>query len=221
MAIVKAVRPAGHPFRTALLGLMALACLALGVAAGTSSLGTAVSLRLGLPGFFAPIPAGPGLPALGGTVPSQAPPTPAAAVAPVTDRPAARRILTLAAQRHGLKPNLFYAVAWWESGWDQTRISSTGAVGLMQIEPDTAAGAGPALLGRQVDIHDPADNADLGAALLRQYLLEFRDGRLALAAYYQGEGATRDHGVEPGSRSYVDGIVQLFLWLEAGHELPV
>ena len=207
--------------RNLLLGVVALACLALGVAAGTSSLGTAVSARLGLPGFFAPVPAGPGLAAIDGPAPSQAPPTPPAALAPVPDRAAARSILTLAAQHHGLKPNLVYAVSWWESGWDQSRVSSTGAVGLMQIEPDTAAGAGPALLGRPVDIHDPVDNAELGAALLRQYLLEFRDGRLALAAYYQGEGATRAYGVEPGSRSYVDGIVQLFLWLEAGHQLQV
>jgi len=221
MNVTRPISTLSRRSRPLFLGLATLACVWLGVAAGTSSLGSALSARLGLPAFFAPVAAGPGLATLEGPVPRQAPPTPAAATAPVADRPAARRILTFAAQHHGLKPNLVYAVSWWESGWDQTRISSTGAIGLMQIEPDTAAGAGPALLGRQVDIHDPVDNAELGAALLRQYLVEFRDGRLALAAYYQGEGATREHGVEPGSRSYVDGIVQLFLWLEAGHQLEV
>jgi soluble lytic murein transglycosylase-like protein len=76
----------------------------------------------------------------------------------------------------------------------------------MQIMPATAQWAGPALLGRPVDIHSAPDNARLGAALLRRYLDEFHDPKLALAAYYQGETGTRKHGIYPSSRGYVDGI---------------
>lgn len=156
-----------------------------------------------------------------GPPPSAPPPSPPITRHYVPDRAHARDLLVAAAHRQGLNPNFVLAVGWWESGWDQAEVSATGAVGLMQIEPETAAGAGPALLGRTVDIRDPAENALLGAALLHQYLLEFRDGRLALAAYYQGEPATRAQGILPTSRDYVDGIWRLFRWLQAGNQLPV
>ena len=123
--------------------------------------------------------------------------------------PAARAIIEAAARRHGLNPRFALAVGYWESGWNQSALSATGAVGLMQIEPYTADWAGPSLLGRRVDIHDPADNADLGTALLRHYLDVFSDPKLALAAYYQGEAGTKKHGIYPSSHTYVDGIWKL------------
>src|SRR5487761_1275247 len=119
---------------------------------------------------------------------------------------AAKAIITAAARHHGLNPNFVLALSYWESGWNQSTVSLTGAVGLMQIEPYTADWAGPSLLGRKVDIHDATDNAELGAALLRHYLEVFNDPKLSLAAYYQGESATRKYGIYPSSRSYVDGI---------------
>ena len=66
------------------------------------------------------------------------------------------------------------------------------------------------------DILQASDNARLGTALLRRYLQEFSDPKLALAAYYQGERGTRDHGVYPTSRRYVDGIWSLRNLLHAG-----
>ncbi|HEY7201673.1 MAG TPA: transglycosylase SLT domain-containing protein [Candidatus Dormibacteraeota bacterium] len=119
---------------------------------------------------------------------------------------AARRLLVAAAHEFGVNPNLVLAVSWWESGYDQTQVSKDGAVGLMQVMPDTARWAGPALLGRRADILLASDNARLGAALLRRYLDEFDDPKLALAAYYQGEQGTRQYGIYPDSQRYVDGI---------------
>ena len=131
---------------------------------------------------------------------------------------AAKAIITAAALRHGLNPNFALALSWWESGWHQDALSKTGAVGLMQIEPYTAQYAGPELLHRSVNIHDAYDNADLGTAMLRKYLDVFNgDPKLALAAYYQGETATRKHGVYPSSQSYVDGIWALRNRFQAGH----
>jgi soluble lytic murein transglycosylase-like protein len=132
----------------------------------------------------------------------------ARAPAPLTHQQA-RRILTLAARHHYLNPNFVLAVSYWESGWNQKAVSRTGAVGLMQIEPYTAAWAGPHYLHRRVDLRNPVDNAELGAALLRDYLNRLHDPRLALAAYYQGLRAVQLHGIYPGSRSYVDGIWKL------------
>ncbi len=123
---------------------------------------------------------------------------------------AARKLLVQAADQEGVDPNLVLAVSLWESGYNISMISRDGAIGLMQILPSTAAWAGPALLGRPVDIYLAWDNALLGAALLRHYLDDFNgDARLALAAYYQGEAATRQYGIYPSSRNYVDGILAL------------
>ena len=120
-----------------------------------------------------------------------------------------RRILREAAIRHQLDPKLVLALSYWESGWDQSLVSQTGAVGLMQVEPATAQEAGPALLGRAVDINDPYDNADVGAAILRENLDAFKDPAMALAACYQGPTSLRANGMFPDTQQYVQGILDL------------
>jgi soluble lytic murein transglycosylase-like protein len=129
----------------------------------------------------------------------------------------ARAILVRAAHHHGLNPNFVLAVSYWESGWNQAARSYTGAVGLMQVEPYTAVWAGPALLGRRVNLNNPVDNAELGAALLRSYLDRLRDPKLALAAYYQGLSGVLRYGIYPSSRTYVDGIWRLRNQFQAMH----
>jgi soluble lytic murein transglycosylase-like protein len=125
-----------------------------------------------------------------------------------------RRLLIAAAQHHGVDPKLILALSFWESGWDQSKISATGAVGLMQIEPASAVSAGPALLGRNVDINDPADNADVGAAIFREDLDNFGDPAMALAAYYQGPDSVRANGMLPDTQQYVEGIMDLATRME-------
>ena len=85
----------------------------------------------------------------------------------------------------------------------------------MQVEPPTAAEAGPALLGRSVDVHDPVDNADVGTAVLRHDLDTFHDPSLALAAYYQGPNSLRADGMFPDTQQYVQGILALAARLNA------
>src|SRR5438128_12685855 len=79
----------------------------------------------------------------------------------------------------------------------------------MQVETYTAAWAGPRLLHRRVNLNNAVDNAELGAALLRSYLTQLRDPKLALAACYQGLTGVRRYGIYPCSRPYVDGIWRL------------
>src|ERR1700682_3309926 len=129
----------------------------------------------------------------------------------------ARGILIQAARHHNLNPNFVLAVSYWESGWNQAARSYTGAVGLMQVEPYTAAWAGPALLHRGVNLNNPVDNAELGAALLRSYLDRLGDPKLALAAYYQGLSGVLRHGIYPSSRTYVNGIWRLRNQFQAAH----
>lgn len=138
------------------------------------------------------------------------PPASAAVEKPHARGPARmRNILKAAALRHGVDAKLVLAVSYWESGWDQGKVSANGAIGLMQVEPYTAKAAGPALLGRQVDINDPYDNADVGVAVLREDLDNFSTPSMALAAYYQGSTSLEQNGMLPDTQQYVDGILSL------------
>jgi soluble lytic murein transglycosylase-like protein len=136
---------------------------------------------------------------------------PSAAPKPV----AAHEILVQAAKDQGVDPNLLLAVSFWESGWRQDQVSSEGAVGLLQVMPKTALTAGPRLLHRAVNIQDPHDNAEVGAALLRDLLNKY-DTRTALAAYYQGEPALLSGHYARDTWRYADGILTLKARIAAG-----
>ena len=164
-------------------------------------------------GIVPPLPTGSPPPSRRGDAnqvkPSNADTAPEQPPGPPYRRAFIRRVLIEAAQRHHLDPNLVLALSYWESGWDQTRLSASGAVGLMQVLPATAAEAGPGLLGRPIDLDDPYDNADVGAAILREDLDNFKDPTMALAAYYQGPTSLRENGMFPDTQQYVQGILDL------------
>lgn len=130
---------------------------------------------------------------------------------------ALKAILAGAAIRHGLDPGLVMAVAWWESGWDMTKVSSTGAIGMMQVDPATAHDLGPKLLGRPFDVELPYDNADLGAAVLKADLDDAGgDLTIALASYYEGSGNVDASNLDPGAQTYVDGVTSLQKAFDSG-----
>ena len=128
---------------------------------------------------------------------------------PAYSRPLVVQILRQAAARQGVDQRLILALSYWESGWDQSRVSATGAVGLMQVEPATAQEAGPSLLGRNVDVNDPYDNADTGVAIFKEDLANFGSPEMALAAYYQGPTSLQANGMLPDTQQYVEGILDL------------
>lgn len=108
------------------------------------------------------------------------------------------------ARRHGVDVTLVLAVIGRESGFDPRARSPRGAMGLMQLMPDTARRFGV------VDPWDPAENLRGGCAYLR-WLIERYDGdiRLVLAAYNAGEGAVDGYGgvpPYPETRAYVAAL---------------
>ena len=123
------------------------------------------------------------------------------------------------AVKHGVNPNLVYGLAWWESGWNESAVSDAGAVGIMQIMPDTAAADGPWLLHRQVDLHDIFDNIDLGCAIIRLNLDTYHGDLVkALTDYYGGPSLVTDWAhLRPDARRYVYGIYHLALAFQAGN----
>ena len=109
------------------------------------------------------------------------------------DRKALRDLAARVARRHQVDTALVLAVIEVESQYDPGAISPRGAVGLMQLMPQTAI--------RFAVRHplDPAENLDGGVRYLKE-LLERYDGqvRLALAAYNAGEEAVeRFSGIPP------------------------
>jgi soluble lytic murein transglycosylase-like protein len=133
----------------------------------------------------------------------------------------ARALLDAAADRHALPRTLVEAIAYWESGWDQSRVSGTGAVGLMQVQPDVAADLAPRLVGHPVDLQDAAANADLGAAILRAYIDDQGgDVENGLAAYYEGPAELAANGYSYDTADYVSGVTALWGMLDRGEPLP-
>lgn len=90
------------------------------------------------------------------------------------------------ATRYGVNPALALEVATAESGMNpNTPDSSAGAIGIMQLEPATAAQLG-------VNPRDPVQNITGGVMYLQQQLSSFGDVSEALAAYNWGPGHVRD-----------------------------
>jgi soluble lytic murein transglycosylase-like protein len=121
------------------------------------------------------------------------PPLPAPALAPTRSLDL-RELVTRAAVRNGLPPEFLHSVAQVESGYRQDAVSPKGAVGIMQLMPQTAKDL-------QADASDAEQNVDAGARYLRQLLLMYIDDpyqvRKALAAYNAGPAAVDRYGGIP------------------------
>ena len=103
--------------------------------------------------------------------------------------------LIATATRAGIDPALVLAVVETESGQATDAISPKGAIGLMQVLPETAAEVG------LPDAADPATNLEAGCRYLAALLESFGgDVELALAAYNAGPGAVRHWGTVPPYR---------------------
>lgn len=119
--------------------------------------------------------------------------------------------ITEAAQRFGIPERWIRAVLRAESAGDVRAISSAGALGLMQVMPDTWAGLRVRYrLGR--DPYDPRDNIMAGAAYLREMWDRYGDVGAMLAAYNAGPGRYDDHrstgrALPAETRAYVAALV--------------
>lgn len=124
-------------------------------------------------------------------------------------RTAVGAMLNAAAARHGVDPALVRAIAWQESGWNQSVVSEAGAVGVMQLMPGTARWLGRDVLGRPLDRHSLGDNIDGGVAFLAWLTRQTGDTPTAVAAYYQGLASVRARGRYDDTRAYVRNVLAL------------
>lgn len=117
-----------------------------------------------------------------------------------------RKLAGRVARYHGLSEALVQAVVQVESRYDAFAVSPRGAMGLMQLMPQTARRF-------QVDdTFDPVANLDGGVRYLKELLEKYRgETQLALAAYNAGEKAVERYGGIPPYREtmqYVDRVLQ-------------
>jgi N-acetylmuramoyl-L-alanine amidase len=113
-----------------------------------------------------------------------------------------------AAAAAGVPAALLQAMCWWESGWQANVVSSTGAIGVCQLEPATVDFVRTVLLHQpSLDPSVASQNITLGATYLA-YLVRAAGGsqQLALAGYYAGLASVLKHGMSPATKNYVDGI---------------
>jgi len=116
--------------------------------------------------------------------------------------------IVMAAARHNVDPNLVRAVVKVESNFNSNAVSRKGAMGLMQLMPQTA---------RSLNVKnpfDPAQNVDAGVRHLKSLLESYGgDVNLTLAAYNAGSGAVaRSAGVPhyAETQNYVRRITNLY-----------
>jgi hypothetical protein len=130
---------------------------------------------------------------------------------------AVKHLIREAAAASGVEYDLLKAVISTESNFNARAVSPMGAVGLMQVIPETAERFGVSPSGRQTvgqRLIDPRTNLQAGARYLAWLLKRF-DGEipLALAAYNAGEGAVDRAGRQipnyPETQNYVRKVMRL------------
>ena len=160
-------------------------------------------------------PAPPPLPTLRTKPATPKPPRRVSAKLPAKLRAAPQRLALMGhfdeqAAAFGIPADLLKATAWQESGWQNDKVSSTNAVGVGQLMPDTIAFVNDILLRARLDPGKPEDNIRMSARFLR-YLLDQNTGDEArsLASYYQGLASVRREGPKPTTRAYVASVLAL------------
>jgi soluble lytic murein transglycosylase-like protein len=148
------------------------------------------------------------------SVPNQsaAPPAGVADDLVPSDREYLRPILVRYAQENGLPADVVMALAWVESSWRRNAVSDAGAVGVMQLMPNTVEYVSKKLLGLRtnLDPRNPTSNVRMGTRYLKHLLAQNRGNmRQALIAYNQGLTSLRENGSYSIAERYADRVLAL------------
>jgi LysM repeat protein len=133
-----------------------------------------------------------------------------AAPAPTAQHVTAADVQSVAAA-HGVSPSLAAAIAWQESGFNNSMVSSANARGVMQVMPGTWDYVQQNLAGgRQLDPNSATDNVHAGVMYLKRLLTDAGgDENAAIAGYYQGLASVRERGMYDDTQQYVNNVQAL------------
>jgi soluble lytic murein transglycosylase-like protein len=123
-------------------------------------------------------------------------------------------MIRAAAAAATVQPALVRAVIVVESGFNPRAVSKKGAIGLMQLRPETARRYGV------TDLYDPEQNVRAGAHYLSDLIARFGSNlELALAAYNAGEDAVERYGrhIPPfrETLNYVPNVMRVYQKLKS------
>ena len=117
-------------------------------------------------------------------------------------------MIEAAARRYGVESDLVKAIATAESNMNQDARSYVGAIGVMQLMPETAGSLG-------VNPYDEKENIEGGAHYIRQMLDKFNGNvKYAIAAYNAGPGAVQKYGGVPPyseTQNYVGRVMDFYV----------
>ena len=116
------------------------------------------------------------------------------------------------AENYRLEPELLAAVIYTESKFDPDAESPSGAIGLMQLLPETAAGIAERTGGSRfetADLYDPELNVRYGSWYLRHMLDKYGSEEQALTAYNGGQGNLDRGIVHAETRHYVENVLEI------------
>jgi N-acetylmuramoyl-L-alanine amidase len=134
---------------------------------------------------------------------------PPADPAPTPARLGAADVQAVAAQ-YGVSPSLAAAIAWQESGFNNSMVSPANARGVMQVMPGTWDYVQRNLASRQLDPNSATDNVHAGVMYLQRLLDETGgDESAAIAGYYQGLRSVRERGMYDDTSRYVANVQAL------------
>lgn len=186
-----------------------------GLTAGTlaAANGLPADARL-IAGSVVRIPSGPE----GGAAPGGAEQRPPATAPELHPHPTPERVTADqvgdTATSHGISRPRSQAIAWQESGFDNSLMSSAGARGVMQIMPATWNFIEERIAGRRLDPASASENVHAGVMYLH-YLYHLKGSLTeATAAYFQGPN--RD-GWLPETHSYVHSVMHHEQHFSTGH----
>ena len=113
-----------------------------------------------------------------------------------------------AAKKHQVDPALIRAIISAESAFNPKAVSPAGAIGLMQVLPQTAAEYGVS------ELFDPVTNIDVGTRHFKRLLTKYKNISHALAAYNAGEGRVKRYRRAVPyleTRKYVVRVLNLYM----------
>ncbi|MBR2449443.1 MAG: lytic transglycosylase domain-containing protein [Clostridia bacterium] len=89
---------------------------------------------------------------------------------------------------YGLNSTLIFSVIKVESSFNKNAVSDAGALGLMQITPDTGKYIAKLQGIERYDLTDPTTNINFGCYYIKYLIMKFDNLDTALCAYNAGEG---------------------------------